>query len=70
MGPRPLAIVCIVAGLLIYVGAVAGILFGEATPPGDVGALSALVMFLLFGGLSFLLSREAPGPTQPAKPVT
>ena len=66
MGPaRSLAIVCIALGLLIYIGAVAGLLFAEATPPGDVGALSTLVSFLLFGGLAFLLSREsAPEPVQ------
>ena len=62
-GPRILALVCLAFGLLLYVGAVAGILFAEATPPGDVGALATLVSFLLFGGLLFLLGR---GPTAQA----
>lgn len=70
MGPRALAIVCIVAGLLIYLGAVAGVFFADPTPPGDVGALSTLFSFLLFGGLAFLLSRAPPGPADPARPVT
>lgn len=60
-GPRVLAIVCLALGLLLYVGAVAGILFAEATPPGDVGALATLVTFLLFGGLLFLLDRHPDG---------
>lgn len=68
-GPRILALVCLALGLLLYAVAVAGVLFAEATPPGDVGALSTLVTFLLFGGLLFLLDRRPDGAaTQRATP--
>lgn len=58
---RPLAIVCIVLGLGIYLAAVSGALFAEATPPLDVGAVSTLLTFLLFGVLAFLLDRRPTG---------
>lgn len=66
--PRLLASLCIALGLLIYIGAVAGILFAEATPPGDVGALSTLAAFLLFAAFAFFL--DAPAPAAPARPIT
>lgn len=54
-----LAIVCFVLGLGIYLGAVSGAFFAQATPPLDVGATSTLLVFLLFGGLAFLLGRPS-----------
>jgi hypothetical protein len=71
MGPaRILAIACIALGLLIYVAAVAGLLFAKATPPGDVGALSTLASFLLFGILAFLLDRQPGRETGAGAPRT
>ena len=63
MDPRPLSVVVLVFGLLIYVGAVSGALFGQATPPADVGALSTLLVSLLFGAYGFLLVRRTKVPT-------
>lgn len=48
----------IVLGVAIYLGAVGGVLFGDATPPLDVGATSVLVVCLLFGALSLAVSRK------------
>ena len=47
--PKLLGIVCIALGALVYLGAVAGVFFAQATPPADVGALSWLVLGVLFG---------------------
>lgn len=54
---KPLAVLALVIGVGIYLGAVSGALFAEATPPGDVGALTTLGMGLLFGGLGLALGR-------------
>lgn len=48
----------IALGVAIYLGAVGGVLFGGATPPLDVGAVSTLVVCLLFGALALALSRK------------
>ena len=50
----------IVLGVAIYLGAVGGVLFGfgAATPPLDAGAVSVLVVCLLFGGLALAVSRK------------
>jgi hypothetical protein len=56
---RLLAVACIALGLLVYVGAVAGVLFAESTPPGDVGATATLLTLLLFGVLGLALGRPA-----------
>jgi hypothetical protein len=62
MDPRPLSIAVLLFGVLVYVAAVAGLLFAEPTPPGDAGALSLLVVCLLFGGYGFLLIRRTKVP--------
>lgn len=62
MDPRPLSIACLAIGLLVYLGAVTGALFARPTPPGDVGAVSTLVTFLLFGALGFPLVRRTKVP--------
>ena len=54
---KPLAALALLVGAGIYLGAVSGALFEEATPPGDVGALTTLAMGLLFGGLGLLAGR-------------
>lgn len=64
MDPRPLAIACLAFGLLLYIGAVSGLLFAAATSPGDVGATSTLAVCLLFGALAFpLVHRRKVPPT-------
>ena len=62
MDPRPLSILVLAFGVLVYIGAVAGLLFAEATPPGDVGALSLLIICLLFGAYGFLLIKRTKVP--------
>lgn len=54
---RGLALLSLLVGAVIYIGAVAGLFFAAATPPADTGALSVLVIAGLFGGLAFLLDR-------------
>jgi hypothetical protein len=60
--PRPLSIACLAIGILLYGGAVSGVFFAHATPPGDSGALSALVTFLIFGACGFLLIGRSKVP--------
>lgn len=55
---KPLAVLALVVGIGIYLGAVSGALFGAATRPTDVGALTTLVVGVLFGGLGLLLGRQ------------
>jgi hypothetical protein len=62
MDPRPVSVAVLLYGVLIYVGAVSGAFFAEATPPGDVGALSTLVLALLFGALGFGIVRRSKVP--------
>lgn len=62
MDPRPLSIAVAAFGILVYIAAVAGLLFAEATPVTDVGALSLLVICLLFGGYGFLLIKRTKVP--------
>ncbi|MEA3136367.1 MAG: hypothetical protein QOJ26_194 [Thermoplasmata archaeon] len=63
MDPRPLSVAVLLFGVLVYVAAVAGLLFAEPTPPADVGALSLLVTCLLFGGYGFFLVNRTKVPT-------
>jgi hypothetical protein len=63
MDPRPLSIAVLAIGLLIYIGAVAGLLFAKPTPVTDVGALSVLVVSVLFGAFGFLLINRSKVPT-------
>jgi hypothetical protein len=62
MDPRPLSVLVLLFGLVVYVGAVSGALFAAASPPTDVGALSTLVVCTLFGVFGFLLigRRKVP----------
>lgn len=62
MDPRPLSIAVLLFGVLVYAAAVAGLLFERATPPGDAGALSLLVVCVLFGAYGFMLlgRRKVP----------
>lgn len=62
MDPRPLSVVVLLFGLLTYVGAVSGLLFADPTPPADVGALSILVICVLFGLFGFLLVKRTKVP--------
>ncbi|MHB1262099.1 MAG: hypothetical protein ACYC2H_10340 [Thermoplasmatota archaeon] len=62
MDPRPLSVFVLAFGVLVYVAAVAGLLFAEATPPTDVGALSLLVVSLLFGAYGFMLIKRTKVP--------
>lgn len=62
MDPRPLSAAVLAFGVLVYVAAVAGLLFEESTPPTDVGALSLLVVCALFGVLGFLLLGRTKVP--------
>lgn len=62
MDPRPLSVVVLAFGVAVYLGAVSGALFGGSTPPGDVGALSVLVVCLLFGAFGFLLVGRTKVP--------
>jgi hypothetical protein len=62
MDPRPLSVVVLLFGLIIYIAAVAGVLFAEPTPPTDVGALSLLVTCVLFGAYGFLLVKRTKVP--------
>lgn len=48
----------VVLGVAVYLGAVGGVLFGAATPALDIGAVSALVVCLLFGALALAVSRK------------
>ena len=63
MDPRPVSIAVLAFGVLTYVAAVAGLLFAEPTPPLDVGALSILVVSVLFGVYGFLLLKRTKVPT-------
>jgi hypothetical protein len=45
-------------GILIFIAAVAGVLFGKATPATDIGLYSTTVVFLGFG-VGGLLLRAA-----------
>lgn len=47
----------IAVAVLVYVLALAGVLFAAATPPLDVGAVSVLGVGLLFGALALALGR-------------
>lgn len=62
MDPRPVSAFVLAFGALVYLAAVAGLLFAEATPPADVGALSLLVVSLLFGAFGFLLIKRTKVP--------
>jgi hypothetical protein len=62
MDPRPLSIAVLLFGVLVYAAAVAGLLFAEPTPPGDVGALSLLVVCLLAGAYGFMLLGRSKVP--------
>jgi hypothetical protein len=62
MDPRPLSVLVLAFGILLYVGSVAGLLFARPTPPTDVGALSTFVVCLLFGIPGFLLLRRSQVP--------
>ena len=62
MDPRPLSIACIVIGILLYGGCVAGVFVAHATPPTDPGALSSLVTFVLFGVFGFLIVGRSKVP--------
>lgn len=62
MDPRPLSIACIVIGVVLYGGAVSGAFVAHATPPADVGALSSLVTFVLFGAFGFPLVKRTKVP--------
>jgi hypothetical protein len=63
MDPRPLSIAVLAFGVLTYIAAVAGVLFAKPTPPTDVGALSLLIVCLLFGVYGFLLLKRTKVPT-------
>lgn len=62
MDPRPVSIAVLLFGLVLYIAAVSGALFGAATPPTDVGALSVLIVSVLFGALGFLLIGRSKVP--------
>jgi hypothetical protein len=63
MDPRPISAAVLLFGILVYIGAVAGLLFAEPTPVADPGALSLLVVCALFGGYGFLLLGRTKVPT-------
>jgi hypothetical protein len=62
MDPRPVSVAVLAFGVLVYVAAVAGLLFGQPTPPLDVGATSLVVVCALFGVLGFLLLKRTKVP--------
>ena len=62
MDPRPVSVAVLAFGVLLYIAAVAGLLFAEATPPTDVGALSVLIVCVLFGIYGFLLLKRTQVP--------
>lgn len=55
--PKVLGIASIALGAIVYLGAVAGVLFGGSTPPFDVGAVSFLLIGVLFGLGGLALAR-------------
>ncbi len=55
--PKLLGIASIALGALVYLGAVAGVFFAEATPPLDSGAVSYLVTAVLFGVGALAVAR-------------
>lgn len=63
--PTVLSWACLVAGVLFYIAAISGLMFGNATPPGDVGVVSTSLVLVLFGGAGLLLLR-AKAPAQDA----
>ncbi|HUR25614.1 MAG TPA: hypothetical protein VM327_06340 [Candidatus Thermoplasmatota archaeon] len=63
MDPRPPALFVLAFGVLTYIAAVAGLLFAKPTPPTDVGAVSLLVVCLLFGVYGFMLLKRTKVPT-------
>ena len=59
------SIVVILLGVLFFVGAVSGSLFGGATPLWDVGMWSVVIVLFVLGGLGLwvsLIDRKAPEP--------
>lgn len=62
MDPRPLSLAVLAFGVLVYIAAVAGLLFAEPTPPLDVGALSLLIVCVLSGAYGFLLLKRTKVP--------
>ena len=52
------SVASLVAGFLIYVLAVSGMLFAKATPPGDLGLVSVTIVLVGFG-LGGLVLRAA-----------
>jgi hypothetical protein len=62
MDPRPVSAAVLAFGVLVYIAAVAGLLFREPTPPLDVGATSVLAVCVLFGVLGFLLLKRTKVP--------
>ena len=55
--PKILGIASLAFGVVVYLGAVAGVFFDGNTPPLDVGAVSFLLMGVLFGLCGLALAR-------------
>lgn len=49
---------CVVVGVVFYLAGVSGLLFGNATPPGDVGLVSVTLVLVLFGVVGIMLTRK------------
>ena len=58
--------VLIVSAVVFYILSVAGLLFGDASAPADLGVYAVTIILLLFGvgGLLLRWSRGAPTETQ------
>ncbi len=52
-----LSIASIAFGVILYLTSVLGLFFEAASPPGDVGLLSTVGIFVLFGVLGLLLAN-------------
>ncbi len=55
--PLVLGIVSLVIGVLLFAVSVGGV-FWPATPVSDLGMLSTVFVFILFGGLGLLLHKQ------------
>ncbi|MGB0653181.1 MAG: hypothetical protein ACPGQL_08265 [Thermoplasmatota archaeon] len=52
-----LSFVSIAFGVLLYLASVLGLFYDNATPPADIGLLSTVLVFVLFGVFGILLSK-------------
>ncbi len=54
---KTLSFASLAFGAILYLVSVTGVAYEAATPPGDIGLVSTVLVFLLFGVFGLLLVR-------------